>query len=143
MSVVPMTSAGILEFADRLHASALRMDEEVRESPVFGQSFIGPWTDFLNINPWTERPPNGLLNLVQELQSLVRVIKPIRDFQTLRAFERRLQTLWDSGKQKGHVWVEPRPENSTAGGSGPTAGASLTTLGLIVLGAWLLSKGNK
>lgn len=139
MSKVEMTSAGIVAFADRLHTIAVRMDAEVDASPVFGQSFVGPWTDFLKISPWEEFPPVGLFSLVAEIQSLTRIIHPVPDFQLLRKFEKRLQALWDNGKQKGHDWIEPRPESSTAGDSGAPA-STLTTVGLILLGAWLLSR---
>lgn len=137
MPAVPLTSAGITEFADRLHATALRLDEEVRASSVFGQSFIGPWTDYLQALPWADLPPLGLLALVDEIRSPFHVISPTADFGRLRRFERRMQELYDDGKRRGQDWSEPRPPTSTPGSSGPTTSASLGTLALVGFALWM------
>jgi hypothetical protein len=134
MKTVPMTSQGILDFASDLHAAAARMDLEVTNSTVFGQSFIGPWEDYLSLKPWVDPPPRGLVSLVNDIRGPLHVINTTADYTRLARFNKRLQALWDDGTKRGQKWKEPRPDDTSPGAStapSSTVGDLMIVLALV------------
>ena len=118
MTTVPMTSAGILAFADDLHGAVDRMRDEVDASSVLGQSFIGPWTDYVHTTPFVDSPPvRGVIDLIAKVRAPTHVINATADFQRLNRFNKRLQAHWDDGAKRGQKWSEPRPDDRTPGSS--------------------------
>jgi len=151
-----MTSQGILDFASELHRAVTAMDREVdatQSTKVSSQAWLGPWTDYVHLAPWTEPPPRGLIDLVAEIRGPLHVINATADFQRLDRFNRRLQSLWDDGSKgdsakslSGHSWSEPRPDDRVPGKSrapGDVAldlGGDLGTAVVVLLGLYLWDK---
>jgi hypothetical protein len=140
-----MTSAGILVFVDDLHGMVDRMRDEVDDSTVLGQSFIGPWTDYIHTTPFDDTPPvRGVLDLIAKIRSPTHIINTTADFQRLNRYNKRLQAHWDDGVKRGQKWTEPRPDDRSPGsseGGGLTLDKALggaTTLLLLVAAVWLL-----
>jgi len=123
---IPMTSQGILDFVSELESAAERMDLEAKGSTVLGQSWWGPWIDYLTLKPFSDSSPvRGLLDLVGTIRGPMHIINATADFQRLNRFNKRLQAHWDSAAAKGQKWKEPRPDDATPGGGGGTSGDTL------------------
>jgi len=145
MRSVPMTSQGILDFASDLESKAERMDVEAKGSTVLGQSWWGPWIDYLTLKPFSDAPPvRGLNDLVGTIRGPLHVINATADFQRLNRFNKRLQAHWDSASTKGQKWSEPRPDDAVQGGGGGTSAdtvvGGLTALLLLIAAIALLGR---
>lgn len=150
MPTVALTKAGIRKFADRLFTIGAQLDEK---AALGGQAFLGEWNEFVNLSPFRDidsrnndniGSPAGLFDLSRRIHSsFAYVINPQPDFRRLRRFEEKMQKFYDEGKAKGIPWDIPRPETSTAGGSGPPLTSSLTTLLLVAAGIYYLIENEK